>query len=81
MCKTKTSYKKSSSEASEWATQKVGRTVTPSNISYLIQYGRIRKFDIDGSTKILRTELDDYYNSYDHTRELKYKSQLGDDIN
>ena len=29
--------------ASEWATSHVGKNVTTSNISYLIQYGRIKK--------------------------------------
>jgi hypothetical protein len=30
-------------EASEWATGYTGKNVTPSNIAYLIQYGRVRK--------------------------------------
>ncbi|GHV27085.1 hypothetical protein FACS1894176_08620 [Bacteroidia bacterium] len=30
-------------EASEWATNHTGKSVTTSNISYLIQYGRIKK--------------------------------------
>ncbi len=31
-------------EARELATKFLGKTVTTSNISYLIQYGRIKKF-------------------------------------
>ena len=30
-------------EASEWASKEFGKTVTTSNISYLIQYGRVKK--------------------------------------
>ena len=30
-------------EASDWASKYLGKTVTPSNISYLIQYGRVTK--------------------------------------
>jgi hypothetical protein len=31
-------------EASDWASQYLNRKVTVSNISYLIQYGRIKKY-------------------------------------
>ncbi|MDR2439113.1 MAG: hypothetical protein LBE12_07070 [Planctomycetaceae bacterium] len=33
-------------EAGEWATRHIGKNVTSSNISYLIQYGRIKKIVI-----------------------------------
>lgn len=39
-------------QASEWATLHMGKTVTASNISYLIQYGRIKKNGENGSTQI-----------------------------
>ena len=35
-------------EASDWATQHLSKTVTASNISYLIQYGRIKKIGDNG---------------------------------
>ncbi len=35
-------------EASEWASGYLGKTVTTSNISYLIQYGRIKKVGSSG---------------------------------
>ena len=69
------------SEASSWATLQVGRNVTQSNISYLIQYGLVRKYSKNGTAAVLITELENYYNSYDGFREKKYKDQLGDDIN
>lgn len=50
------------SEASKWATEYLKKNVTPSNISYLIQYGRVRKYNNDGVAKISKQELVDYYN-------------------
>jgi len=68
-------------EASEWATQYLGKTVTTSNISYLIQYGRIRKIRGNGMTQISKQELIDYYKSYNGKREVLWKDQLGEDLN
>jgi hypothetical protein len=68
-------------EASAWATERVGRNVTTANITYLIQYGRVRKMDANGSVCVAVQDLEDYYNSYDGVRELNYKARLGDDIN
>jgi len=44
-------------QASEWATDHIGKRVTPSNISYLIQYGRIRKINNNGNTLIDKHNL------------------------
>jgi hypothetical protein len=41
----------------------VGKEVMTSNISYLIQYGCIRKIEHNGSTQILKSELEKYYRS------------------
>ena len=68
-------------EASEWATSHLGKTVTTSNISYLIQYGRIKKIGDNGSTKILKEELLNYYESYNGYRENNYRDKLGEDLN
>lgn len=68
-------------EASEWATGYLGKTVTTSNISYLIQYGRIKRFNGDGTTKISKEELIQYYKSYNGFREISWKNQLGEDLN
>ena len=35
-------------EASEWASEYIGKNVTSSNIAYLIQYGRIKKMGENG---------------------------------
>jgi hypothetical protein len=64
-------------EASMWATNHLGKIITSANISYLIQYGRIRKIDKDGVVFISLNELNEYYKSYKGSRELSYKEKLG----
>ncbi|MDR2025943.1 MAG: site-specific DNA-methyltransferase [Prevotellaceae bacterium] len=68
-------------EASEWATQYLGKNVTSSNISYLIQYGRIKKTGTNGSTQVSQTDLLNYYESYHGSRENNFKERLGEDLN
>lgn len=68
-------------EASEWATKHLGKNVTTSNISYLIQYGRVKKIGNNGTTQISKQELIDYYKSYNDKREISWKNQLGEDLN
>ena len=68
-------------QASKWATDYLKKNVTASNISYLIQYGRIRKYDNNGSTSISKLDLTRYYQSYLGKREINWKAQLGEDIN
>jgi len=68
-------------EASQWATGHLGKTVTPANISYLIQYGRIKKIGSNGTTQVSKQELISYYKSYNGYRELSWKDQLGRDLN
>lgn len=68
-------------QASKWATEYLKKNVTASNISYLIQYGRIRKYDNNGSTSISKQDLIKYYQSYLGKREINWKAQLGEDVN
>ena len=68
-------------EASEWATDFTGKYVTPSNISYLIQYGRIKKNGDNGITQVSLNDLSNYYKYYNNSREINFKKQLGDDLN
>lgn len=68
-------------EASDWATKHLGKNITSSNISYLIQYGRIKKIGNNGTTLIFKQELINYYKSYNDYRELSWKNQLGGDLN
>lgn len=68
-------------EASEWATEYLGKNVTTSNISYLIQYGRVKKIDSNGTTQVSKEELVNYYKSFNGRREISWKDQLGNDLN
>jgi hypothetical protein len=68
-------------EASQWASEYIGKNVTPSNISYLIQYGRIKKIGENGTTQISQADLLSYYQSYHGSREINFKERLGDDLN
>lgn len=67
-------------EASRWATEYLKKEVTTSNISYLINYGRIENKGNGGEVKIDKTELLEYYKSYNGDRELNWRNKLGDDI-
>lgn len=66
-------------EASEWASQYLSRRVTISNISYLIQYGRIKRYVNNGNSLINIEELKEYYDSF--TKEKQWKKILGEDLN
>lgn len=68
-------------EASDWATEHIGREVTASNISYLIQYGRVKKIVGNGTTQVYKRDLFNYYKSHNGKREISWKKQLGDDLN
>lgn len=67
-------------EASEWISIELNRKVTPSNISYLVNYGRVRKYGDNGNTFVNRNELLNYYKSYYGERQLNWKEKLGNDI-
>lgn len=68
-------------EASEWASNFTKKKVTTSNISYLIQYGRIKKYGENGNIYVSVNDLIDYYRSFNGQRELLWKEQLGEDLN
>lgn len=68
-------------QASEWATAHLERPISPSNISYLVQYGRVPKISENGSTYVSVDDLTQYYQAHVHQKEAEWKEQLGDDIN
>ncbi len=68
-------------EASEWATNYLKKNVTTSNISYLIQYGRIKKIGDNGTVQVSRQDLINYYKYFNGKREISWKDRLGDDLN
>lgn len=68
-------------EASRWASEFLKREVSESNISYLIQYGKIRKHNGGNSIFVDLDDLRGYYVSYLGRREVAWKRRLGDDLN
>ncbi len=68
-------------EASKWATNILKRNITPSNISYLIQYGRIRKYGDNGRTLVDLSELNKYFKSQLEVKETMWRKRLGKDLN
>jgi DNA methylase len=68
-------------DASEWASNYLKKNVTTSNISYLIQYGRIEKIGSNGNIFIDKQDLIQYYDSFLGKKEVKWKDRLGEDLN
>ncbi len=66
-------------DASTWATKYLNRKVTISNISYLIQYGRIKKYQNNGNTLLSINELKNYYDN--QVGEKNWKNKYGDSLN
>lgn len=68
-------------EASQWASEYLNKEITPSNISYLIQYGRIRKIKEQDATLVLKDDLIKYYKPQNGSQEEEWKKELGEDLN
>lgn len=68
-------------EASKWASEYLNKDVTSSNISYLVQYGKVKKYVDNGTILIQKGELFEYYKSFNGRREIEWKEKLGDDLN
>ena len=66
-------------QAAEWAAKYTNHDITPSNISYLVQYGRVKKYGNHGCTLIDKEELKSYYASFN--KEQQWKNKLGNDLN
>ena len=56
-------------EASEWATKHLKKDISPTNISYLVQYARVKKYAKNGSTLIDLNDLKEYYQLGNRKRE------------
>ncbi len=68
-------------EASQWASDFLKRDVSESNVSYLVQYGKVKKHNGGTSVYVDTNDLEKYYESYRGTREVNWKKSLGDDLN
>jgi hypothetical protein len=68
-------------EAAAWASELLSKTVSESNISYLVQYGKVQKLGGDGATLVSKTDLERYYAAYHGGRREIWDKQLGADLN
>jgi len=66
-------------EASIWASTYFNRKITVSNISYLIQYGKIKKYSSNGNSLVNIEELKNYYDSL--SKKERWEKTLGKNIN
>lgn len=69
------------SKAARWASMYLQKNISESNISYLIQYGKLKKHGGNGSTLINIEDLRMYYDSYNGRREINWRKKLGGDLN
>ncbi|MEM4271038.1 MAG: DNA methyltransferase [Candidatus Pacearchaeota archaeon] len=70
------------SQASQWASNYLDRPVTTSNISYLIQYAKIKKYlDDEKKIKVSLNELKNYYDEHLVKKQDSWKNHLGSDLN
>jgi len=68
-------------EACCWATEFLRREISPTNIAYLIQYGKVKKYGENGNTQVSLCDLKKYYQSFNGQRETQWKQKLGEDLN
>lgn len=78
--KTETQQMLTLKEASIWASEYLKRKVTVSNISYLLQYGRLKNYGSNGNPLVNQEELKKYYDSTTN-KERQWKKTLGEDVN
>ena len=68
-------------EAAQWASEFLKKTITVSNISYLVNYGKVKKYTRNNSVVIMKEELEEYYRTFHGKRQIEWKDKLGDDLN
>ena len=62
-------------EASEWATGYIGKEVTPSNISCLLQYGRVKKKNADFGQLLEKQKINGIFSSPPYVGLIDYHEQ------
>jgi len=67
-------------QACEWIKDKFEIDVSISNLSYLVQYGQIRKFNSNGQTRVLIEDLNVYYSRL-MNRAADWQKNLGKNLN
>ncbi len=68
-------------EASSVLTEILGRPVSESNISYLLNYGRVNRYEKNGRVFVSLGELLNYFRTRDEELKKKYSNVLGEDVN
>lgn len=68
-------------EASQWASHFLHKDISESNISYLVQYGKVHKHYQRHAVFVDVQDLKNYYESYRGWREINWKKRLGADLN
>lgn len=68
-------------EATEWAQRNIDQNISSSNISYLVQYGQLRKYNKNAGVYVHLDEIKKYYQTFRGKREINWKKRLGNDIN
>ena len=68
-------------EASQWASERLDRDISQSNIAYLVQYGKVRKHNGSSATFVDVDDLKAYYRKHFEQKEHQWKKQLGEDLN
>jgi hypothetical protein len=68
-------------EASNWASEFLNRDINESNISYLVQYGKVGKYSDNNNIRVDVDDLKKYYVTYHGWREITWKKRLGNDLN
>src|SRR3989344_3282930 len=63
-------------EASKWASEHLKKDVLPTNISYLVQYGKVKKHGENGSTMVDLNDLKKYYQSWQRKNLVKQKKNF-----
>lgn len=64
-----------------WASKHLNKDVTTSNISCLIQYGKVKKYGNNGNTSVNKHDLIACYESFNGHRETNWKEKYGEDLN
>ena len=68
-------------DAAEWASNYLKKNVSESNIFYLVNYGKIKKYKENDRVLINKNELKKYYDEFIIKRKEKWKEEMGEDLN
>lgn len=67
-------------ESVKFINEKYQKRVTQSNISYLIKYGQLHRYIINGSTYVYQKDIEDYFSRL-QSSEKRWKSNIGGELN